>query len=187
LAFTTRLLYFQYAAFLVLDMILEQSSSERTKARMDFLVCCNISGLPAGGLCRDKVIEIIVRSVKDKLKNLHSSMKDEVIDKLIASLSTVNKIMNHDLKSMGCEGFGIQASYDYIGDDARIFMKETVAAMDPFSLEREKVVLLDKSKGLSPFSGMTIDRLSKFVKLGKNNYLRNHPSQIIISSPSSFT
>ena len=96
-------------------MVLEQSSSERTQARMDFLTCCNTSGLPAGGLCRDKVIKIIVRSVKDKLKNLHSSMKDDVIDKLIASLSTVNKIVSHDLNSMGCDELGMQSSYDYLG------------------------------------------------------------------------
>ena len=51
----------------------------------DGLLDCNTSGLPAGGLCRGKVIEIIVRSVKDKLKNQHSNMKDDVIDKLITS------------------------------------------------------------------------------------------------------
>ena len=70
-----------------------------------------------------------------------------------------------------------------LGEDSRQFMKETVTALDPFSLERKKVTLLDKSKGSSPFSGMTKERLSKFVKLCKNNYLRNHPSQITISSP----
>ena len=70
-----------------------------------------------------------------------------------------------------------------LGEDSRQFMKETVTALDPFSLERKKITLLDKSKGLSPFSGMTKERLSKFVKLCKNNYLRNHPSQITISSP----
>ena len=151
-------------------MVLEESSSERTKARMDNLVCCNTSGLPAGGLCRDKVMEIIVRAVKDKLKNLHSSMKEQVIDKLIASLSTVNKIVDHDLKSMGCEGPGLQSSYDYIGEDARTFMEEKVSSLDPFSLARDKVALLDKSQGRSPFTGMTLERLSRFVKLCKNNY-----------------
>ena len=151
---------------------------------MDNLVCVNLSGLPSGGLCRDKVIEIIVRSVKDKLKSTHSDMKDDVIDKLIASMSTVNKIVDHDLKSMGFDNIGMQSSYDYVGDDSRIFMSETISSLDPFSLVRNKVSMLDKSKGLSPFSGMTKERLSKFVKLCKNNYLRNHPSQIILSSHS---
>ena len=174
---------FQYAAFLLLDMVLEQSSSERTKARMDLLVCTNTSGLPAGGLCRDKVMEIFVRKVKDNLKNLHGRMKFEVIDKLIASLSTVNRIVDHDLKSMGCDDLGFQSSYEYISEDSQLFMEETVTTMDPFSLEREEVTLLDKSKGISPFSGMDVKRLTHFVKLGKNNYLRNHPSQVIMSSP----
>jgi hypothetical protein len=49
-------------------MVLEESMSPRTKSRMDSLVCCNTSGLPGGGLFRDKVIEIVVRSVKTKLK-----------------------------------------------------------------------------------------------------------------------
>jgi hypothetical protein len=84
---------------------------------------------------------------------------------------------------MGFDGFGIESSYDYVDDDAKIFMRDTIASLDPFNLKRKNVSLLDKSKGLSPFSGMTSDRLTKFVKLGKNNYLRNHPSQIIISSP----
>ena len=166
---------FQYAAFLVLDMILEQSSSERTKARMNNLVCCNTSGLPCGGLCRDKVMEIIVRAIKDKLKNIRSSMKDQVIDKLIASLSTVNKIVDHDLKSMGYEVPGIQSSYGYVGEDARNFMEEKVSSLNPFSSDRSPVTLLDKSRGRSPFTGMTTDRLTRFVKLCKNNYVRNHP------------
>lgn len=156
-------------------MVLEEASSDRTKARMDQLVCVNTSGLPAGGLCRDKVMEIIVRVIKDKLKNLHSDMKDQVIDKLIASLSTVNKIVDHDVKSMGWEVTGMQSSHDYVGEDARKFMEEKVSILDPFSLVRPQVSLMDKSRGSSPFTGMTTERLTRFVKLCKNNYVRNHP------------
>ena len=124
---------------------------------------------------RDKVMEIIVRSIKDKLKNIHSSMKDQVIDKLIASLSTVNKIVDHDILSMGYEGPGMQSSYDYVGQEARNFMQEKVSSLDPFSLERSPISLLDKSRGSSPFTDMTSERLTRFVKLCKNNYVRNHP------------
>ena len=69
-----------------MDMVLEESMSPRTKERMDNLVCCNTSGLPGGGLFRDKVIEIVVRSVKTKLRNLHMSMTDQILDKSISSL-----------------------------------------------------------------------------------------------------
>ena len=156
-------------------MVLEEASSDRTRARMDQLVCVNTSGLPAGGLCRDKVMEIIVRVIKDQLKNLHSDMKDQVIDKLIASLSTVNKIVDHDIKSMGCEVTGMQSSHDYVWEDARNFMEEKVSNLDPFSLVRPQISLMDKSRGSSPFTGMTNERLTRFVKLCKNKYVRNHP------------
>ena len=61
-------LFLQYAQYLMLDMVLEESMSPRTKSRMDQLVCCNTSGLPGGGLFRDKVIEIVVRKVKTTLR-----------------------------------------------------------------------------------------------------------------------
>lgn len=165
-------------------MVLEESSSPRTQKRMENLVCCNISGQPGGGLFRDKVIEIVVRSVKTKLRHLHASMKDQVIDKAVASLSTVSQIVDHDLKSMGIENIGLQTSYDYIGDDARKYMKEKVAELDPFLSEREKVTLLDKSRGLSPFSGMSNEKLDRFVNRKRSNYQRNHPSKKTISSTS---
>ena len=69
-------------------MVLEEASSPRTKA----------SGLSGGGLFRDKVNEHVVRSVKTKLRNLHMSMKDLVIDKAVASLSTVHKVADHDIE-----------------------------------------------------------------------------------------
>ena len=52
-----------------------------------------------GGLFRDKVNEHVVRSVKTKLRNLHMSMKDLVIDKAVASMSTVHKVADHDIES----------------------------------------------------------------------------------------
>ena len=62
------IVFLQYAQYLMLDMVLEESMSPRTKSRMDQLVCCNTSGLPGGGLFRDKVIEIVVRKVKTTLR-----------------------------------------------------------------------------------------------------------------------
>ena len=160
-------------------MILEESASRRTQQRMDSLVCCNTSGKPGGGLFRDKVIEIVVRSVKTKLRHLHTSMKDSVIDKAIASLSTISRIVDHDLLSMGFEDIGLQTSYNYIGEEAEHFLKEKIKEIDPFSSSRLKVKLIDKSRGLSPFTGMSKERLDKFVTTSKRNYNRNHPSNPI--------
>ena len=156
-------------------MALEEGASPRTQERMDNLVTCNPSGLPGGGLFRDKVIECVVRSVKTKLRHLHTSMKDQIIDKAVASLSTIGRIADHDLLSMGIEDLGLQSSYDYIGDEAREFVKETVKNIDPFSSERGKVTLEDQSRGLSPFTGMNSEKLTRFVTRAKRNFKRNHP------------
>ena len=159
----------------MLDLVFEESSSERTKARMDELVCVNTSGLQGGGLFRDKVMEIFVRSIKTKLRNLHSSMKDQVLDKAVASLSTITRIVDHDLHSMCAGDKGLQASYDFIGEEARKFMREKVTELDPFSSKRKnKIQLLDKSAGLSPFTGMTKEKLDRFAKRGRKNFKRNH-------------
>ena len=163
-------------------MVLEKSMSPRTKQRMDNLVCCNTSGLVGGGLFRDKVIEIIVRSVKTKLNNLHMTVNNTVLDKSISSLSTVSKIVQHDLESMSVGNLGLQSSYDYIGDNARKYMREKIAELNPFSSARSQITLLDKSNGLSPFSGMSMEKLERFVKRNKKNYIRNHPAKTVLSS-----
>ena len=131
-----------------MDMVLEDSMSPRTKSRMDTHVCVNTSGLPGGGLFRDKVIEIVIRSVKTKLRNLHMTVNDQVLDKSISSLSTISKIVTHDMKSMSLENKGLQSSYDYIGSDAKNYMKDKISELDPFLLKRKKISLLDKSQGL---------------------------------------
>ena len=112
--------------FLMLDMVVEESMSPRTKARMDNYVCCNLSGLPGGGMFRDKVIEIIVRKVKTTLRNLHMDLNDQILDKSISSLTTISRIVDHDTRSMCAGDLGLHASHDYIGAESREFMREKV-------------------------------------------------------------
>ena len=166
----------------MLDIVLEESMSPRTRTRMDNLVCCNLSGLPGGGLFRDKVIEIIVRQVKTKLRNLHMSLNNQVLDKSISSLTTISKIVEHDVKSMCSGDLGLQSSYDYIHDDAKEYMREKISDINPFGSKRPRVTLLDKSMGLSPFTGMTKERLEQFAKRNKKNYKRNHPAKTVLST-----
>ena len=165
---------------------MEESMSPRTKARMDNLVCCNLSGLPAGGLFRDKVIEIIVRSVKTKLRNLHMNLNDQILDKSISSLSIISKIVDHDSRSMCAGNLGLQTSYDYVGDESKKYMREKIKELDPFDPNRPKITLLDKSKGQSPFTDMNKERIQQFAKRNKKNYKRNHPTKVALSSLNMF-
>ena len=66
----------KYAYSLLLDLVLELKASERTKQRMDNLVCVNVRGKNGEGIHRDKKCEHFVREVKNALKGTHSSLKD---------------------------------------------------------------------------------------------------------------
>ena len=109
-------------------------------------------------------------------------MNCQILDKSISSLSTINKITDHDMKSMGSGGLGMQASHDYIGPENKEYMKDKIAEINPFSTTRPRITLLDKSQGLSPFTGMTSERVSQFTKRNKSNLKRNFPAKVVLSN-----
>ena len=65
-----------YARNLVMDLVVEESSSERSRARMDNHVCVNPSSTRGGHLFRDKVNEHYVQEVKVQLGRQHSDHHD---------------------------------------------------------------------------------------------------------------
>ena len=86
-----------------------------------------------------------------------------------------------------CAGnLDLQASYDYIGPEAKAFMKEKIKDLDPFSSSRSPVSLYDKSIGRSPFTGMTLDRAKLFTKRNRKNFIRNHPTKEVLDSLDKF-
>ena len=66
----------KYAYSLLLDLVLELSASERTRQRMDNMVCVNVKGKPGEGIHRDKKCEHFVKEVKNALKGTHSSLQE---------------------------------------------------------------------------------------------------------------
>ena len=66
----------KYAYSLLLDLVQEFKASERTKQRMDNLVCINVRGKPGEAIHRDKKCEHLVKEVKNALKGTHSSLKE---------------------------------------------------------------------------------------------------------------
>ena len=66
----------KYAYSLLLDLVMELSASERTRQRMDNLVCVNVKGKPGEGIHRDKKCEHFVKEVKNALKGTHSSLQE---------------------------------------------------------------------------------------------------------------
>lgn len=114
------------------------------------------------------------------------NLNDQILDKSISSLSTISKIVSHDLRSMCAGNLDLQASYDYIGPEAKAFMKEKIKDLDPFSSSRSPVSLYDKSIGRSPFTGMTLDRAKQFTKQNRKNFICNHPTKEVLDSLDKF-
>ena len=93
------------------------------------------------------------------------------MDKAVSSISVVNRIASHDIESMLFSSLSSSTSYDYIGDERRKLMAEKVAEINPFSKSRNKIEFYDKSMG-TPFAGMTLDKVKRFLERNKKNYRR---------------
>ena len=158
----------KYAMGLLFDLVMELSASERTRARMDLMVCVNKNGRPGEGIFRDKANEHIIREAKTSMAGLHGNLKDLNLEKNITSLSIVNQVTAHDRKSM-LQNMTSHSSYDYIGDDKRDVIAQEISKVNPFSKDREKVDFYDKTFG-SPFAKMELSNLSRFMDRNKAKF-----------------
>ena len=166
-----------YARSMLFDRVVELSASERTKARMDHLVCVNKKGKPGQGIHRDKENEIRIRETKTSIRGMHCNLKDLTLEKTMSSLSIINQITQHDMESMLCEQKS-QTSYNYLGPERTEDMRKEIERVNPFSRTRPKQTFYDKSRG-SPFSGMTVQKLENFVERNKKNFLRKFHAKLL--------
>ena len=97
--------------------------------------------------------------------------------KTISSLSILNQIARHDMESMLHDQKG-QSSYNYLGPLKTEDMRKEIERVNPFSRNRPKQTFYDKSRG-SPFSGMTLQKLEKFVVRNKKNFLRKFHEKLL--------
>ena len=158
----------KYAMGLLFDLVMELSASERTRARMDNMVCVNKNGKPGEGIFRDKANEHIIREAKQSMNSLHGNLKDLNLEKNITSLSIVNQVTAHDKVSM-LDGSSSSRSYDHIGDERREAIAKELFKVNPFSKDRSKIDFFDKSKG-SPFTGMDLPSLERFMKRNRDKF-----------------
>ena len=159
----------KYAAFTMIDLVVELAASERTRRRMDLYVVVNPSGTRGGGLFRDKFNEHAVRSVKGCLKNTHGGIDDIKLQKEVGGLSVLTEMVQHDRRSVLRNRLGKEHSKDLVGDNIRDQLEENVAKYDPFSRQRTKQTFFDKSKG-GPFAGLTEKDLERFIARKQKEY-----------------
>ena len=110
----------KYAAFTLIDLVVELASSERTRKRMDLYVVINPSGTKSGGLFRDKFEEHCVRSVKSCLRNTHGGLDDLKLEKEIGGLSVMTGILQHNRSSVLRGKEGKEHSKDLVARGERV-------------------------------------------------------------------
>ena len=164
----------KYAAFTVLDLVVEMVASERTRMRMDLYVTLNPSGTPGGGLFRDKFCEICIRAVKTCVRNTHGGLDTVRLEKAIGALSVMSELQQHDRSSVLRGKLGKEHSRDLVGETARELVEENVAKLNPFNKQRKtKYVFQDKSKG-SPFGGFTVAGAERFMSKKKGESISKY-------------
>ena len=153
----------KYAAFTLIDLVVELSSSERTRKRLDLYVATNPSGTMGGGLFKDKFEEHCVRNVKRKLRNTHGGIDDIKLEKEIGGMSVTLDLIEHNKRSLLRGSLGKQHSKDMIGTEVRSQLEENTFAQNPFSRNRAtQIEFFDKSRG-GPFAGLKEENLVKFI------------------------
>ena len=90
------------------------------------------------------------------------------MEKNITSLSIVNQVTAHDMKSM-LFNKASSSSYDYIGDDKREEIAREILKVNPFSKDRDQFDFYDKASG-SPFAGMDLKSLGRFMDRNKDKF-----------------
>ena len=164
----------KYAAFTMIDLVVELAASERTRRRMDLCVVVNPSGTLGGGLFRDKFEEHCVRSVKGCLRSMHGGIDDIKLQKEVGGLSVLTELVQHDRRSVLRNRLGKEHAKDLVGDSVRDQLEENVGKFDPFNRKRKtEHTFFDKSKG-GPFVGLTEKDLERFIARKKKEYVSKY-------------
>ena len=163
----------KYAASLLSNKIYYLGASEKTKARIDALACCNPKGGYGNGLDRDIVNEHKVRSVKDVFKGLHSQLTDSVVTKSVLGDNVLSLIRSQDNDSMlhqAAKG----STQQYFTEEQKQRIRSDLDRIQPFSQDRVKIEYFDKIPG-SPFAGMTEERVQWFLKRNQSKFKKKYP------------
>ena len=82
---------------------------------------------------------MLVKLVKQDLKQQHCSLNDISIQTLVRSLTAMTSLHLHNSQSRLQHTAGMQHSADMVGDERRMLLSETITAADPFNTARDPV------------------------------------------------
>ena len=160
----------KYAAFTLIDLVVELAASERTRRRMDMYCVINPSGTRGGGLFRDKFQEHCIRAVKGCIKNTHGGVDDIKLEKEVGGLSVLTELVEHNRRSVLRSKIGKEHAKDLVGEAVRNQIEDNISKVDPFNRERAvQQIFFDKSKG-GPYVGLTEFDLERFIVRKRKEY-----------------
>ena len=88
----------------------------------------------------------------------------------------MRSLHEHNLKSRLFEFQKRYTSTDTVGEERRALLREIVSKADPFNLERPAVTdFVQKSSG-SPFAGLTVEKMQKFLDSVKSEFELLYPT-----------
>ena len=160
----------KYAVWTLFDVVVEMSSSERTRMRMSKHMVANLSGTSTGGMFYYKVCETRVRQVKGGLRSCHGRADDLLLQKVIQGMTVIGGVTEHDKESTLQGKHGKEDSHDLVGEKARSDIEYQVCVTDPFNMKRVRQYdYYDKPRS-SPYTGLVEADMVKFVERAAESY-----------------
>lgn len=124
---------------------------------------------------RDKFIENVNFTVKEKMKSQSRGLDDADVVKAVGAISVENKLVEYHRLCLGMDSKAKQHAHDMIGAERVKVMSDRIDQADPFSSSREKLSDFIVTPRGSPFYGMDRQQLDRFTKRQWTNYQRNFP------------
>ena len=118
----------------------------------------------------------MVALCKSAIANQHSALRDLSVQTLIRSMSVMQAVHRHNLKSRLFEFQSRYTSSDTVGEEKRTLLKELIEKTDPFNLGRPPVTDFTHKSSGSPFSGLTREKMDSFIKSVKSEFELLYPS-----------
>ena len=163
----------KYAPRLLYNRIAFLQASDKTKARVDSLACCNPSGKIGRAIARDQQNEHKVKNTKHILRGRHGQLTDLTVEKAVLGSNVLEMIEGHDRQAMLLDEEGGKSSHRYLNETQVKKIREHIMKNAPFNTNRQKVEYYEKPR--SAFSGLTATKVERFIVRNKKLYKRNSP------------
>ena len=87
----------------------------------------------------------------------------------MAGVSVLDKVVDHERASLDQARPGKKKSHNLVGEHSQLILEEMVTAANPFGRRERKVMFTEQVRG-SPYGGLKLSEVERFVKRTKKTY-----------------